>query len=380
MKLNIGIDARLISYKRGMGNYVYHLLHHIAKLDANHNFTLFLDSHAAIDAVPHHKNFAVKVIMPPIYPIWEQISFPLALRKERLSLIHCPFNTAPLWGVDVPLLVTIYDIMYLFPESILPASHSLYQRVGRYYRKMLIKRVVEKARAIITVSETSKKDIEQVLSPDIPVEVIYAASTMDFSKLPVSHNLDSLRKKYEITSPYVLGFAAYDPRKNTQSLINAFINLLDKQSIQYQLVLVGMGEKVGMNLFCNKLSDEQKKCIKFTGFVNEDDLKALYLNASMLVFPSLYEGFGLPVLEAMSAEIPVITTRRGALKEIAGDAVLYVEPEDIQAISNAMRLLISDQRIRNELVLKGKKHIEKFSWRRAAEQTLQCYEKYAFKK
>jgi glycosyltransferase involved in cell wall biosynthesis len=360
-----------------MGNYIYHLLHAIANLDPCHNFILFVDSGEAIKSIPSHKNFKIKVLHPAIYPIWEQFCLPLAIREENLSILHCPFNTAPLYGIKIPLLITIHDVMYLFPPAVLPESASLYQRMGRYYRKVIATRAAKKARAIIADSETSKRDVLKLLSPDVSVKTIYADSGIDFSRLPDNSFTINLFAKHGIKQPYILGFAARDPRKNTKTLIEAFIRFKEKFSMECQLLLVGMNEAQGTKLFCKKLNKQQTANIKFPGFVDEEMLKAFYLNAKMLVFPSLYEGFGLPVLEAMNAGIPVIATKRGSLEEIGGDAALYVEPDDSEEISNAIHKMFMDGETTALLINKGKERAKQFSWEKSAKEVLCCYEKYA---
>jgi len=373
--MRIGIDARLLSYRRGMGNFVYNLLREFAELAKSHQFFLYVDHPGAVLSLPAVPNFTMRVLGPKPYALWEQLSLPLAVARDRLDILHCPANTAPLLVPStVRLVITIHDVMYLLPAGVLPSAGSTYQRLGRLYRRLVVPLATRNAAAIITVSTHSREEISRLLNqPATRIRVINEAAGSAFRVISDRTLTVRVRTRYGLARPFVLGLAGVDPRKNTGRIIEAYALFRKQGTRGYQLVLVGLpaGRQAGFVRLARALGVADEVVI--TGFVPEEDLVALYNAAELLVYPSLYEGFGLPVLEAMACGTPVVTSPSGSLPEVSGEAALMVDPLNVAEIADALWRVVDDASLRQDLVARGLARAQQFSWRQAAEQTMDVY-------
>ena len=373
-KLRIGIDARLITYRRGIGNFVQHLLDALARLDTQHEFVLYVDSQAAVPLAPVHPRFTTRVVGPPIYPVWEQFSLPAQLRRDRIDVLHCPANAAPLrMPRSTRLVLTIHDVMYMLPRSTLPASPSLYQRIGRGYLRWAVPRVARHAAAVTTISEFSRADIARYITTNAPMTVVYEAPGPAFRMLDAERAAATVRA-LGVTSPYMFALAALDPRKNTARVIDAFARALPNLHASQQLVLVGLapGARVFFGKQLRALGIESR--VLLLGFVTEDELVALYNAAELFVYASLYEGFGMPLLEAMACGTAVLASTSASVPEIAGDAALLVDPTDVAAIADAMSRLSTDAPSRMALKERGRVRAKRFTWEQVARDVMTVYE------
>lgn len=374
--LRIGMDARLLMNRRGIGNFVYNLLAAIAELSESYQFILYVDDLKAAQFAPTGPHFVVKVLGPKIYPFWEQVSLPLAVARDHLDVLHCPANTAPLVLPScTKLVLTIHDVMYLLPTSILPASPSAYQRLGRLYYRLITSAVAQRATALVTVSYHSRNDIVKYLGVDEnQVQVVGEAPNSVCQLITDMVVLDHVKKKYCLERPVILALAHIDPRKNTARVIEAFALFAQGFPLAYQLVLVGI--PLFAQSFFLKQAQELgvSEQVSFIGFVPEEDLVALYNLAEVFLYPSLYEGFGLPILEAMACGTPVVTSRAGSIPEVAGDAVLWVDPYSVESISLGMIELVTNKQLAQYLRAAGLEQAKRFSWQRTASEMLQIYE------
>jgi len=375
--MRIGIDARLIAYRRGMGNFVYNLLTELAKLPGDEQYVLYVDKKQTEEFAPHYPRFTVRKLAPEAYPLWEQISLPLAVARDNLDILHCPVNTAPLWiPRNCKLVLTIHDVMYLLPAEQLPPSPSFYQRLGRIYRLFLVPRIAQRAEVVVTVSYCSRQDIIKYITlPENRIYVVQGASGRVYRPVENTVALESVRKKYTLDHPFILALAGVDPRKNTSRLIEAFAKILIETNRPYQLAMIGLPSSARHRFFQEARNLGIDNQIVFSGFVPEDDLVALYNLAEVFVYPSLYEGFGLPILEAMACGTPVVTSPRGSIPEVAGDAVIFVDPLSAKAISHGIKKVLTDHELARRLREKGFERVKSFSWRNAAIKMLQIYRK-----
>lgn len=372
--MRIGIDARLAFYRWGMGNYVYNLLKSLAGLDRENEYVLYLHRKDRKGEVPCPVKSIKRVVVPSNYVLREQLALPLAAARDGVDLLHCPANTAPiLLPSRVRLVLTLHDVMFLLPYEIIPRSPSLYQRLGRLYRSWVVPLVARRARSIITVSRYSRKDILRLLRiPADRVTVTYEAA--DEAYRPLNGDmLPAVKERYGIDGDFILCLGGIDPRKNTASLIEVFHNLRTEADIKHKLVVVGLGwgKEPAFRDVVAKWGLERE--VIFTRYVPQEDLLALYNAADVFVYPSLYEGFGLPVLEAMSCGTPVVTSRVSAVPEIAGEAALLVDPRDQRDMEGAILRAIRDAELRQTLKEKGLRRAKRFSWERAARETLRVY-------
>jgi len=375
--MRIGIDARLLSYRRGMGTFVYHLLSNLAVLDRKNQYLLYVSTEPKDLDLSLPENFIIRSLIWPSYPLWEQISLPLEAMHDDVDVLHCTANTGPLFlSQQIKLVLTIHDVMYLLPYEVLPPSPSVYQRLGRIYRRWIVPHVAKRANAIITVSRHSRQDILRILQvPPERVFVIYEAPSHVFCPLPSKEMIKKVKQRYRIQNRFILALGGLDPRKNTNRTLQAFKDFSEQSKNDYQLVIVGL-PRSGQRLFSRTAMEIgiTEKVI-FTGFVPEEDLVALYNGADVFLYPSLYEGFGLPVLEAMACGTPVIASTAGSIPEIAGESALLIEPKDVEALALAIEQVVTDQTLRHALIARGFEHVKKFSWEKAVRELLAVYEK-----
>ena len=375
--IKIGFDAYFLSYRRGIGNFVYHVLSHLAFLDRKNQYLLYMAAKPKNLDLSLPQNFILRSFACPIYPLWEQIGLPFVAIRDSVDILHCPANTGPLFlPQKIKMVLTIYDVMYLLPYEVLPASPSPYQRLGRIYRRWVVPRIAKRADAIITDSHHSCQDILHILQvPSERVSVVYGAPSPTFRPLPNKEKIEQVKQRYGIKGRFILTLGGLDPRKNIARVLQSFKKFKQQSKSDHQLVIVGL-PKSGQRLFSRiAMEMEIAEQVVFTGFVPEEDLVALYNGAEVFLYPSLYEGFGLPVLEAMACGTPVIASTAGSIPEIAGEAALLIEPKDIEALALAIEQVINDQALRLELIVRGFEQVKKFSWEKAARELLTVYER-----
>jgi glycosyltransferase involved in cell wall biosynthesis len=352
------------------------LLRALSNIQSDCSYVIYVDNPNAKILIPADPRFSIKTLSPKLYPAWEQVSLPLTVFRDQLDVLHCPGNSAPIFLFGcVKLVITIHDVMFMFPASQLPKSPSWYQRIGRIYLKNIVPLVAKRASLIITVSSTSREDILRFVDvPEGRVNVIWSAANEACRIISDASLLDAIRFKFKLTSPFLLTLGALDLRKNTATVIKAFAKYKQQNSDGTKLAVVGLSAH-GIDKFrclAEKLGIGND--VAFAGFVTEEDLIGLYNAAELLIYPSLYEGFGLPVLEAMVCATPVITSPCGSIPEIAGDAALMVDPHDADAIATAIQSVLTDKALYDRLVEKGRLRAGLFSWQLAAEKTFALYQ------
>ncbi|MGH9565694.1 MAG: glycosyltransferase family 4 protein, partial [Candidatus Angelobacter sp.] len=310
----------------------------------------------------------VQKIAPPLkyYSFREQLEIPRILRREKVDLLHSPHFNLPLMRA-CPAVVTIHDVIYLvFPEE-LPS------RIGRMYYRAMISASVRLADSIITVSEFSKKEIVRLLHVDAArIQVIPSGIARTFQKVTDLRRLESMRKRYGIERDYILYTGIYRRRKNHAGLLHAFREFV-RQGHRAQLVVAGpLGE--GENDLRRLAAElEIGNDTVIAGFVSEPDLLALYSEARVYACPSLYEGFGFTVLEAMACGVPVVCSAEASLPEVAGEGALYANPRIPEEFADALARAFSNDTLRAELIQRGSRNLERFSWNAVVDETLAIY-------
>jgi glycosyltransferase involved in cell wall biosynthesis len=297
-----------------------------------------------------------------------QVEIAWYARRSRLNLIHDPTGTAPLSLAKAGRLTTIHDMVpFIYPRT----STILDWLVYRVWQPQMACRLD----GIITVSQQSKKDILFYLEvkPE-RIMVIPEAANPKFQPLAQEYFLPAL-KRYGIETPYILYVGSLEPRKNLLRLLEGY-SQLRSWSDKWSLVIVGARNFWKSSPVVKEVKElGLKSYVRFTGYVPDEDLPAIYSGADLFVFPSIYEGFGLPVLEAMACGIPVVTSNTSSLPEVAGDAALLVDPYSVDEIAAAMRRVLCDPDVAAELCAKGLQRAKQFSWERTARETIAVYEK-----
>jgi len=377
--MRIGIDARLaLGRRRGMGRVLFNLLRHLSQIDKKNMYFLYLDRVDTQGALPVAPNFQARVLPPRLYPVWEQINLPLICRGDKLNLLHCPANTAPFWVPEtVKLIVTLHDLIFLKPLSEVPLSSSMYQNLGRLYRRLCAAAIRKKANLVITVSEWSRQEIRERLGIKADrMRVIYNAVDDHFFNISTDIAAPVLRR-LGIDSPYILHLGAIAPHKNTAKAIEAF-HLLTQHTYyaHIKLVIIGLSPDAARNLIPSLRENSQLlENVIFLGYVDDHGLACLYKGAELLLFPSLWEGFGLPALEAMACGTPVVASNRASIPEVTGGAALLVDPTKPEEISHGMQRILEDTVLRSEMVRAGIRQAMKFRWEIVAKQVLSAYRK-----
>ncbi len=368
--MKIAIDARMYGpMQGGLGRYIQQLILNLEKIDDQNQYVVLLRQENWTEYYPKKSNFQKILVDIPWYGWKEQIFLPKIIKKLKVDLVHFPHWNVPLLYND-NFVVTIHDLLLLhFPTRHASTLGPIFYWLKNKMFKTTLSHAVQKAKKIITISEFTKQDIIQTLkiNPEKIVTTYLSPLEKTADEVPFS-----IYQKYEINRPYWLYVGVAYPHKNLFKLVDAWEIFCKQHGHTYHLVLTGK-----KNYFYHQLEKYiQQKNIKgiiLTDFVPDSELPELYRNASLYVFPSLYEGFGLPPLEAMQYDLPVIASNRTCLPEILEEAAVYFDPEDPHAITVAANLVIKDHDTRKNLIAKGQEIIKKYSWEKTAIKTLQIY-------
>jgi len=365
--MRIGIDARFYGAdSKGLGRYVQKLIENLEKIylrkknDDRDQFFVFLKSETYNKYCPKNKNFHKVLADYKWYGFSEQIKFPILLSKYKLDLVHFP-----------NFIVTIHDLILLhFPTTRGTTLNPFLYRLKFLAYKIIIKNAIKKSKKIITVSKFTKKDILKNY-PLINSDKIYITyESCDKNKLKVKKN--DVLSKYGIIKPYILYVGNAYPHKNLEGLVSAWNVFKKKDNQEFKLVLVGKEDYFYKRLkrFVKEKGIEN---VIFSGFVSDVDLYDIYKNSEAYIFPSLYEGFGLPPLEAMQNGIPVISSNHQCMKEILEGAAHYFNAKDNDSIVQAIEKITTDEKMRNTLIKRGYLQVKKYSWEEMAKKTLEIY-------
>lgn len=299
--------------------------------------------------------------------IWQQRTLPRLAVNTGATLLHSPASMCPL-ACDIPIILTILDT-YLVRS---PFSFSLWHRT---MIKTLLPRYIERADRIIAISHFTKQEILE-LYPHIPEEKVFVTwlGVHERFRIVSPEQKEAVRCKYGFDRPFILSVSTIEPRKNLKTLIKAFSRI--KDHIDHDLVLTGAYGWNSKDIYSLITDLKLNARIKFTGYVDIEDLPAIYNLADLFIYPSLYEGFGLPPLEAMACGCPVITSNVASLPEVVGDAAETIDPLDIDFLSFATEKLLHNSTARNLLVEKGHLRVKRFTWEQCARDTLSVYRSF----
>src|SRR3989344_4730046 len=367
--MRVGINLVTFKGYQGMEAFTENLMRRIFLLAPHIEFTVFatrsLPQNLFIKA--ENVRFVVASVRfsKPLYAVpYQVVWLPFLCAKYKIDLLFAPSPGAPLFYRNK--VVTLHDCAYdRFAEarSFLSGIYIWCMYRGAKYF----------ARYIVTVSEFSKQELVDVyhIKPE-KVRVIYEASP-DLPDIDEKFALQ-LRDKFFLEQPYFLYVGSTRPRKNLERIIMSFRKFLETEVQGYKLVIAGSRDTHFLDLEKIIARENLRKYVTLTGFVTQEEKVALYRGASVFIFPSLYEGFGLPVLEAQTMGIPVLTSNTSALPEVAGNGALYVDPYSVDEIANGMKQLAKDEVLRERLVRAGSENVKRFSWDRVARQILDLFE------
>ncbi len=368
--MHIGIDAHAIGAQQG-GNetYIRNLITALAELDQTHQYTLYFSAAAAAEAWRNrYANFAVRLLPPPTPLVRVPLALALELRRRPVDVLHVQYTAPPF--CPAPVVTTIHDLAFEhLPET--------FTRRGKAQLRLTVRRTARQAAHILTVSEFSRQDILKTYGiPPDKVTVTHNGCEAQFTSRPTSaRETETIKQKFGITRDYLLAVGSLQPRKNLVRLLRAYAQLREQQpGFQLQLVIVGRQLWLYEEILREIRQQSFAADVIVTGYADDDDLPALYRSAVALVYPSLFEGFGLPPLEAMACGTPVITSDSSSLPEVVGEAALLVNPYEESDVAQAMWRITNDAALRAQLRQAGLQQAQRFTWAAAAAKTWAVYQ------
>jgi glycosyltransferase involved in cell wall biosynthesis len=370
--MHFAFMGRILQYDGfGMNTLLEGILRGILSLKTKHKITLLIEPGQIIPWIGDHINIIQIPPRPKSYltkMIWDHISVGRICRSLKIDALYSPAHIKPLYS-PIPVVVSVLDMMYhLFPEY--------WMVIERLYFQWAVKLLTTHASAISILSESTRKDLLN-LYPQMSkklLEVIYPGVPYGFQQLPTIDSY-TIRTKYQLFNPYILYVGGFHPRKNLAGILDAFSDI--HSDLPHHLVLVGPKAWESKKIVdrINHISLSNK--VHYLGLVPRSDLPLLYNQADIFVFPSLYEGFGFPVLEAMACGCPTITSKISSLTEVGGNAVIYIDPFNRNSLIEAINSLAFDHQKKDELKFKGLQQARHFSWISTAQKTLLLMEQAA---
>lgn len=368
--MRIGLIAYLLhqgaDYRAaGVSVYTQRLLEHLPKVCPEHRYIAFHGTDA-----PRVKQIAavvspLRTTRPVVRIAWEQVVLPFELRRRHIDVVHGTVNVLPAANRKASV-VTVHDLAFTrHPETFHPAK--------RWYLQAAVAYSARRATRVIAVSENTRRDLIDVFAiPERRIDVVYSGVSGHFRPLP-SDDLTAFRRQALGGRPYLLHVGTLQPRKNIDVLIRAYAELRVSDGIPHALALVGARGWMYQNLFDLVVALHLEDHVHFIDYVAPDRLPLWYNCADLFVYPSAYEGFGLPVLEAMACGVPTITSDASSLKELAGQACLTVEPGSQEALQMAMARVLRDGGLQSTMRIMGLERAKLFSWEETARQTVEVY-------
>ncbi|MFH1259985.1 MAG: glycosyltransferase family 1 protein [Elusimicrobiota bacterium] len=376
-RMKIAIDCRWISIDTGgIKQYTSNLIKSLALIDENNEYFLIYNdpkTKTLLEAnINNKQNFKFLFLKYGIFSLFNQLKLPGKLKKLKISVFHSPGFMFPLFlNNELKLVVTIHDLIpYLHPEMCFKSKVVIFRSI---YKKIMYLSA-KKAGAIITDSNYSQNDILSVFPFSLNKIKVIPIGFNDVYKVINNDSLkEAIKEKYGIRKKFLFYLGRQDPSKNLSRLIMAFAKVKNKDN--YQLVIAGKKDNRYPQPYTLVERLGLQDSVSFTGPVPFEDLPLLYNAAELFVFPSLYEGFGLPPLEAMACGCPVVSSNTASLPEVVGEAGALVNPYSVEELSTAMEKVLEDVNLRQTLIAKGLERVKLFSWEKAARQTLEVYEK-----
>lgn len=364
--MRIGIDARKL-HDFGIGTYIQNLLRELAKIDQQNEYVLFTRPQDVSVAASLGENFRAVPNRSAHYSIAEQISIPLAVKREHLDLFHATHYVLPALTPS-KTVVTIHDCIHLmFPEY-------LRHHLGYAYARASLYIAAHKSDRIFTVSEQSKRDILKFFKVR-PEKIVVTPNAIDerVSVPPTEEQVTQTRERYQLSHSYLLYVGNIMPHKNLERLIEAFHLVRTQGRSELELLIIGdeISKLQALRRAVHKY--DIHRYVRFLGYVPDRTLAVLYRLASVFVFPSLYEGFGLPPLEAMASGTPVVTSNVSSLPEVVGEAAILVDPYSAQAIADGILQVLRSTHLRDDLRRRGLKRSQEYSWARSVQRVREIY-------
>lgn len=373
MKIGIEVQRLFRKKKYGIETSSLELIKKLQQLDSKFEFVVFVKDDVDKTCFSESSNIKIRKVAGKMFADFEQVFLPLAAHGEKIDLLHCTGNTTPYFS-PVPIVQTLHDIIFMDP---IPPNDSWYQRFGNQYRRTLVPLVSSRSSAIITVSNYEKERIVSRLGIDErKIEVIY--NGINEKHFYVQHDPASMKRvrhDYNLPPNFILFLGNTSGRKNPQGVIEAYLIYASKVQTPLPLVTPGLSQKFVTQTLRHLNAEYDEKKFVTPGYIRDEDLPFVYAISEVFLFPSLSEGFGMPIVEAMASGTPVITSKISCMPEIAGEAAVLVDPLSPPSIADGLMHVLQDDTLRIEKIQEGFLNARRFSWTATAEKVLGVYEK-----
>ncbi|MGK0446481.1 MAG: glycosyltransferase involved in cell wall biosynthesis [Polaribacter sp.] len=377
--MRIGIEGQRIFRKKkhGMDMVALELIKNLQIIDLENEYFIFVKPDEDNSVLQETSNFKIIELNGGPYPTWEHIALPKAAKKYGCDILHCTSNTAPFFS-NIPLITILHDIIYMESDylKLLKSSASTYQKFGNIYRKLVVPRAVKKSKKVITVSHFEKNRIGEFfgIKGDSKLDAIYNGVSEHFKPITNKEELQRVKEKYNLPDKYFFFLGNTDPKKNTKRTLKAFSDFLKQTGFAHKLVMLDYDQTKLKKLLVEINDPDLINKIVLTGYVVNTDLPAIYSQCDTFLYPSLREGFGIPMLEAMSCNVPVIASNTSSMPEVSGGAAHIINPFNPKEITQGLIEILNNETYRKSLCHKGLERSKEFSWHNMAKEYLKLYE------
>jgi glycosyltransferase involved in cell wall biosynthesis len=368
--MKVGIDSRAAIWYRGtgMGTYTYQLIRNIYLIDKKNEYHFFLPNEKFQGTDPLTSGI-FQSIAQNTDTFWETVIGEETITPNDIDIYHVPQNGIGLPPQkNYPTVVTVHDLIpYILPETVGPGYLKIFQRE--------MPRILKEADHVITVSDHSKNDLKKIMDvPEKMITVIHEAPESTYKPIKREVAKARIQNRYGIKGRFILYIGGFSPRKNLRGLINAYHRIYKEMKTPCKLVILGKPSRDYPGLIKLVESFGLQDWVLFPGFIPMQDLPFFYNASDLFVYPSFYEGFGLPPIEALACGTPTVVSNVSSLPEVVGDAAIQVNPHDLLSLAAAMHRVLTEPELEQELRKKGLKRAENFSWTKTAAQTIKVYQ------
>ena len=371
--MRIGIEAQRIFRKKkhGMDMVVLEAIKCLQKIDFENDYFIFVNTDED-KCLQETSNFKI-IEFDGSYPVWEQIKLPQKAKEYQLDVLHCTSNTAPI-NCPVPLVLTLHDIIFLEKNNLFTKGFTAYQKFGNIYRKLVVPKILSKCDKIITVSNFEKERIGKKLGlSEQQLVAVYNGVGEHFKKIDDVAELNRIKSKYNLPDHFLFFLGNTDPKKNTPRLIKAYVEYCKRNATPFALVVADFPKELVEQHLQQLGSPELISNFHFPGYILNIELPGILNLASIVLYPSLRESFGIPILESMACGTPVITSNAASMPEVSGGAAKLVNPLKEEEITLAIEELLSNGEIYESYRKKGFERAKDFSWNNTAKDYFNIY-------